>query len=167
MTKKILIGCVTALAIILFLALKTRKPNWFIESVKNGKYTRKIGVTIGRRDLNLITKKLNKDLKDSIDPKEIKLMNNIKEIEKIDFQEKKVIEHKNKVLCNNDINIRLSKSQNNFNNNIGKKKVFGFGYNAGNNNHKYSNFNNLITLNNNLLPKLNEHMYNIKKEKSK
>ena len=37
----------------------------------------------------------------------------------------------------------------------------------GNNNHKYSNFNNLITLNNNLLPKLNEHMYNIKKEKSK
>ena len=105
--------------------------------IKNGKYTRKIGVTIGRRDLNLITKKLNKDLKDSIDPKEIKLMNNIKEIEKIDFQEKKAIEHKNKVLCNNDINIRLSKSQNNFNNNIGKKKVFGFGYNAGNNNHKY------------------------------
>ena len=105
--------------------------------IKNGKYTRKIGVTIGRRDLNLITKKLNKDLKDSIDPKEIKLMNNIKEIEKIDFQEKKVIEHKNKVLCNNDINIRLSKSQNNFNNNIGKKKVFGFGYNAGNHNHKY------------------------------
>lgn len=39
MTKKILIGCVTALAIILFLALNTRKPNWFIESVKNGKYT--------------------------------------------------------------------------------------------------------------------------------
>ena len=37
----------------------------------------------------------------------------------------------------------------------------------GNSNHKYSNFNNLITLNNNLLPKLNEHMYNIKKEKSK
>ena len=37
----------------------------------------------------------------------------------------------------------------------------------GNNNHKYSNFNNLITLNNNLLPKLNEHMFNIKKEKSK
>ena len=30
----------------------------------------------------------------------------------------------------------------------------------GNSNHKYSNFNNLITLNNNLLPKLNEHMYN-------
>ena len=30
----------------------------------------------------------------------------------------------------------------------------------GNNNHKYSNFNNLITLNNNLLPKLNVHMYN-------
>ena len=105
--------------------------------IKNGKYTRKFGVTIGRRDLNLITKKLNKDLKDSIDPKEIKLMNNIKDIEKIDFQEKNVIEHKNKVLYNNDINIRLSKSQNNFNNNIGKKKVFGFGYNAGNNNHKY------------------------------
>ena len=37
----------------------------------------------------------------------------------------------------------------------------------GNKNHKYSNFNNLITLNNNLLPKLNEHMYNIKSEKSK
>ena len=105
--------------------------------IKNGKYTRKFGVTIGRRDLNLITKKLNKDLKDSIDPKEIKLMNNIKDIEKIDFQEKNVIEHKNKVLYNNDINIRLSKSQNNFNNNMGKKKVFGFGYNAGNNNHKY------------------------------
>jgi serine/threonine protein kinase len=37
----------------------------------------------------------------------------------------------------------------------------------GNKNHKYSNFNNLITLNNNLLPKLNDHMYNIKNEKSK
>ena len=38
----------------------------------------------------------------------------------------------------------------------------------GNKNHKYSNFNNLITLhNNNLLPKLNDHMYNIKTEKSK
>ena len=34
-----------------------------------------------------------------------------------------------------------------------------------NKNHKYSNFNNLITLNNNLLPKLNDHMY-IKSEKS-
>ena len=34
-----------------------------------------------------------------------------------------------------------------------------------NKSHKYSNFNNLITLNNNLLPKLNEHMY-IKSEKS-
>ena len=37
----------------------------------------------------------------------------------------------------------------------------------GNKNHKYSNFNNLITLNNNLLPKLNEHMYNSKNEKFK
>ena len=35
----------------------------------------------------------------------------------------------------------------------------------GNKNHKYSNFNNLITLNNNLLPKLNDHMYNSKNEK--
>ena len=106
--------------------------------IKNGKYTRKIGATIGRRDLNLISRKLNKDLKDSIDPKEIKLMNNIKEIEKIDFQEKNVVGNRNKKQYNNDINIRLSKSQNNFNNNnIGKKKIFGFGYNAGNNNHKY------------------------------
>ena len=41
----------------------------------------------------------------------------------------------------------------------------------GNNNHKYSNFNSLITLNNNnnrnMLPKLNDHIYNIKNEKSK
>ena len=38
----------------------------------------------------------------------------------------------------------------------------------GKKNHKYSNFNNLITLNNNnLLPKLNEHMYNTKTEKNK
>jgi len=34
-----------------------------------------------------------------------------------------------------------------------------------NKNHKYTNFNNLITLNNNLLPRLNDHMY-IKNEKS-
>ena len=38
-------------------------------------------------------------------------------------------------------------------------------FNNNNKNHKYSNFNNLITLNNNLLPKLNEYMY-IKSEKS-
>ena len=41
----------------------------------------------------------------------------------------------------------------------------------GNNNHKYSNFNSLITLNNNnnknMLPKLNDHIYNAKNEKSK
>ena len=41
----------------------------------------------------------------------------------------------------------------------------------GNNNHKYSNFNSLITLNNNnnknMLPKLNDHIYNDKNEKSK
>jgi hypothetical protein len=39
----------------------------------------------------------------------------------------------------------------------------------GNNSHKYSNFNSLITLNNynkNMLSKLNDHIYNIKSEKS-
>ena len=110
--------------------------------IKNLKYKRNLGSTLGRREISLISKNLNKELKDIIEPKDVKLFHNIKEIEKIDFTEKNTFEYKsnnNRYENNNNINnMRLSKSQNNFNHNnyIGKKKVFGFGNNIGNYTHK-------------------------------
>jgi hypothetical protein len=59
--------------------------------------------------------------------------------------------------------LRLKKGSNEKNKN--REDLLRYALFNTNKNHKYSNFNNLITLNSNLLPKLNEHMY-IKNEKS-
>ena len=59
--------------------------------------------------------------------------------------------------------LRLKKGSNEKNKN--REDLLRYALFNTNKNHKYSNFNNLITLNSNLLPKLNDHMY-IKNEKS-
>ena len=107
--------------------------------IKSGKFSRTFGSMFAKKDINLISKKLVKDSRELIDSKDVKLMENIEEVEKLDFKYKENKENKenketkNKNNTNNINNIntninRMSKSQNNFNinNNIGKRKNFGF-----------------------------------------
>ena len=96
--------------------------------IKNGKLTKNFGGILGRKDINLISRKLNRDLKDTIDAKDVKLLNNIEDINKIDFNSNTTDYKPNN---NNNKNARFSKSQNSFNNhnNLGKKRTFGFGNN--------------------------------------
>ena len=61
--------------------------------------------------------------------------------------------------------LRLRKVSNEKNKN--REDLLRYALFHGNKNNKYSNFNNLISFNNNLLPKLNEHIYNTKAEKNK
>ena len=105
--------------------------------IKNGKYTRSLGGALSRREINLISKKLNKEIKDKIEPKNVKIMRNINEVENLDFKGRNTIEYNSHNIYSYDFN-RLSKSQNNFNHNnaFGKKKIFGLGNTIGNYRHK-------------------------------
>ena len=104
--------------------------------IKSGRFSRNFGSIFGKKEINAINKKLVKDKKESIDSKDVKLMDNIEDIEKLEFNRNKADkENKNSNLNNinitNNVNSninRMSKSQNNFfvNNNIGKRKNFGF-----------------------------------------
>ena len=100
--------------------------------IKNGKYTRSLGGALSRREINLISKKLNKEIKDKIEPKNVKIMRNINEVENLDFKGRNTIEYNSHNIYSYDFN-RLSKSQNNFNHNntFGKKKIFGLGNTIG------------------------------------
>ena len=98
--------------------------------IKNGKFTRNFLNSFGKKEIHLISKKLNKDLKNTIDPQNVKLMNsNIEQIANMDFKAKNTIDNKSNYNINNIRKIKFSKSQNNFNHNnyMGKKRVFGFG----------------------------------------
>ena len=116
------------------------------EFIKSGKFSRNFGPIFGKKDINLMAKKLAKDNRDAIEAKDIKLLDNIEEIEKMEFKHKKNAENKNNNnnTNNNNANIyninpnfeRMSKSQNNFyiNNNNRKKKQINFNGNGNNNN---------------------------------
>ena len=118
--------------------------------MKSGKFSRSFGSLFGKKEINLMSKKLVKDTKETIDSKDVKLLENIEEIEKMDFKNDKERKNNNNNINNNTNNTnniytinnintnlnRMSKSQNNFNinNNIGKRKNFGFIPNIAQNN---------------------------------
>lgn len=127
--------------------------------IKSGRFSRNFGSIFGKKEINSISKKLVKETRESIDAKDVKLLDNIEDIEKIEFKQKCNIDLKsknNKINYvnnnstnnvnnkenkeNNNIN-RFSKSQNNFyiNNNVGKKKMYGFDQNNNNNNNHKNN----------------------------
>ena len=127
--------------------------------IRSGKFSKNFGSIYGKKEINSITKKLVKETKESIDAKDVKLMNNIEEVEKMEFKPKNNSENKNNINNKNNlnntrnnvnINNRFSKSQNNFyqNNNIGKKKNFGFGQNNQNKNLIEKNANSIDSSNN-------------------
>ena len=104
--------------------------------IKNGKFSKSFNNFYGKKEVNTINKRLSKDNKETIEAKDVKLLTNIDEIEKIDYKSERVNTNKNNNSNNNNTNDnvknnildRMSKSQNNFyiNKNNKKKKTFGF-----------------------------------------
>ena len=104
--------------------------------MKNGKFSKNFGNFYGKKEVNVMSKRLVKDNKETIEAKDVKLLTN-EEMEKMDYKNDRVNTNKNNNNSNNinnennvknNIIDRMSKSQNNFhiNKNNKKKKTFGF-----------------------------------------
>ena len=101
--------------------------------MKNGKFSKNFGGFYGKKEVNVMSKRLVKDNKETIEAKDVKLLTN-EEMEKMDYKNDRVNTNKNNNNSNNNDNVknniidRMSKSQNNFhiNKNNKKKKTFGF-----------------------------------------
>ena len=98
------------------------------EFIKSGKFAKNFGNTFAKKEVNLIHKRLFKDIRETIDAKDVKIINNLEDIL---YGKTNYIEEKE-----NKIN-RLSKSQTNFNSN--NKKNYGFSQNEQNNTNKINN----------------------------
>ena len=101
--------------------------------IKNGKFSKTFTNLYGKKEINSLVKKLNKDNKETIEAKDVQLLSNIDDIEKMEYKSERVNTNKNnnnKNNIDNNKNIidRMSKSQNNFhiNKNNRKRKNFGF-----------------------------------------
>ena len=108
--------------------------------IKSGKFSKNFGGLYGKKDINVMSKRLAKDGKETIEAKDVKLLQNLEEIDKTDYKSERI--NTNKESKNNNINNnqnindnnknnileRMSKSQNNFhiNKNSKKRKNFGF-----------------------------------------
>ena len=108
--------------------------------IKSGKFSKNFGGLYGKKDINSMSKRLAKDGKETIEAKDVKLLQNLEEIDKTDYKSERI--NTNKESKNNNINNnqnindnnknnildRMSKSQNNFhiNKNSKKRKNFGF-----------------------------------------
>ena len=108
--------------------------------IKSGKFSKNFGGLYGKKDINVMSKRLAKDGKETIEAKDVKLLQNLEEIDKMDYKSERI--NTNKESKNNNINNnqnindnnknnildRMSKSQNNFhiNKNSKKRKNFGF-----------------------------------------
>ena len=105
--------------------------------IKNGKFKKNFISTIGRKEINLFSKKLNKENKNNINPRDVKLLNNIQEIEKMDFNSTNTIDLNSNYSIKNKYQkkIYFSKSQNNFNNK-NNKNIDKLGKFNGNNENK-------------------------------
>ena len=105
--------------------------------IKSGKFSKNFGSLYGKKDINAMSKRLAKDGRETIEAKDVKLLTNLDEIEKVDYKSERANTNKfsnnsdnqktNDNIKNNLID-RMSKSQNNFyiNKNNKKKKNFGF-----------------------------------------
>ena len=110
--------------------------------IKSGKFSKNFGGLYGKKDINVMSKRLAKDGKETIEAKDVKLLQNLEEIDKTDYKSERINTNKesknNNNNNNNNQNIndnnknnildRMSKSQNNFhiNKNSKKRKNFGF-----------------------------------------
>ena len=108
--------------------------------IKSGKFSKNFGGLYGKKDINVMSKRLAKDGKETIEAKDVKLLQNLEEIDKTDYKSERINTNKESknnsnnnnqnMNDNNKNNIleRMSKSQNNFhiNKNSKKRKNFGF-----------------------------------------
>ena len=108
--------------------------------IKSGKFSKNFGGFYGKKDINVMSKRLAKDGKETIEAKDVKLLQNLEEIDKTDYKSERINTNKESknnsnnnnqnMNDNNKNNIleRMSKSQNNFhiNKNSKKRKNFGF-----------------------------------------
>ena len=102
--------------------------------IKNGKFSKTFTNFYGKKEINSINKRLTKENKEIIEAKDVKLLTNMDEIEKMDYKSERVNTNKNNNSNNTNDNVksnvldRMSKSQNNFyiNKNNKKKRNFGF-----------------------------------------
>ena len=108
--------------------------------MKNGKFSKTFSNFYGKKEINLMSKRLVKDNKEIIEAKDVKLLNNMDDVEKLDYKSERVNTNKINNSNNNNANPnsndnvknnildRMSKSQNNFHINKGnrKRKTFGF-----------------------------------------
>ena len=108
--------------------------------IKSGKFSKNFGGLYGKKDINSMSKRLAKDGKETIEAKDVKLLQNLEEIDKTDYKSERINTNKESknnsnnnnqnMNDNNKNNIldRMSKSQNNFhiNKNSKKRKNFGF-----------------------------------------
>ena len=108
--------------------------------IKSGKFSKNFGGLYGKKDINIMSKRLAKDGKETIEAKDVKLLQNLEEIDKTDYKSERINTNKESKNNNNNNNQnindnnknnildRMSKSQNNFhiNKNSKKRKNFGF-----------------------------------------
>ena len=108
--------------------------------IKSGKFSKNFGGLYGKKDINVMSKRLAKDGKETIEAKDVKLLQNLEEIDKTDYKSERINTNKESKNNNNNNNQnmndnnknnileRMSKSQNNFhiNKNSKKRKNFGF-----------------------------------------
>ena len=103
--------------------------------IKSGKFSKNFANLYGKKEINIMSKRLARDNKETIEAKDVKLLNNLEEIEKTEYKSERVNTIKNNnnnqnVTDNTKNNIleRMSKSQNNFyiNKNNRKRRNFGF-----------------------------------------
>ena len=104
--------------------------------MKNGKFSKTFSNFYGKKEVNAMSKRLAKDNKESIEAKDVNLLTNLEEIDKMEFKSERINTNKNNNSNNNNntndnknnIIDRMSKSQNNFhiNKNNKKKRNFGF-----------------------------------------
>ena len=108
--------------------------------IKSGKFSKNFGGLYGKKDINAMSKRLAKDGKETIEAKDVKLLQNLEEIDKTDYKSERINTNKESKNNNNNNNQnmndnnknnileRMSKSQNNFhiNKNSKKRKNFGF-----------------------------------------
>ena len=133
--------------------VKKNSKNYLINSERSNK-----------RNGNSLQKGINKDKKYNLTKVIQDSQNDKKGIKKNkSFGHNSSIEEVQNKQVRNIKKLRLKKGSNEKNKN--REDLLRYALFNTNKNHKYSNFNNLITLNSNLLPKLNDHMY-IKNEKS-
>ena len=73
--------------------------------IKSGKFSKNFGGLYGKKDINVMSKRLAKDGKETIEAKDVKLLQNLEEIDKTDYKSERINTNKESKNNNNNNNI--------------------------------------------------------------